>query len=370
MEKFENGFTYHCTQEEDFLNFLKNVQKEWIVTPIKGVTYVPFRYATRVAELVSEGAAKDAYENDEMAVVIDGVTYPVRFDGVAQKTLQERNKLTGKAIADLPVPARCAVLNIVKDLYGDDMKVLIQESKASAFLSGGDKDYAVLDTVTLFEALQNDLRDRFLSTSFSYGYFDHTRTAAEWTINDNRLIESYVRMLKMLGKDRFAEKLKPSIRFSTSDIGVGKAAVSAYINTGRIPICIGSALEVKHRSGATEADFVREIGGIFSQFGDLVKNLERLYDIELDYPANVLKGVCKKLLLPKGISLQVLQMWKDIYGEASATAGDVYLQMQEVLYEAKLENPKSQFTLEENLTRALNKRFDWKSFDVLVEPNW
>lgn len=47
-------------------------------------------------------------------------------------------------------------------------------------------------------------------------------------------------------------------------------------------------------------DFENALDQLFAQFGDSVAKLEKLLDIELEYPVNAMTRICKKLSLPKG----------------------------------------------------------------------
>lgn len=374
MEKFADIFLYQTKSEVEFFDFIKNVKKEWIETPVDQVFYQPLAWLAdnQIAETVSAEALLDARQSDSMAAKINGKYYPVRFE-VARKTLLERNRMTGKAMSDMESGPRCMCLNTAARLYPKDMvKILIQEDKASAFLSGGEKDYAILDAFDLINSVKKTLDDRFGGGVFVSGYFDHTRTAAEWKMPARRkeLIGAYLDMLRMIGKSELADKLVPGIKFSTSDVGIGKAAVSAYLYGGPVPICIGSCMEVKHRSGATLEDFENEISGMFAKFVNTVKEIERLHGIELRYPVNVMTAVCKKLLLPKKESMEAIDMFKDIFGVAPATAGDIYLSMQEILFSLKSEQPMKQFTFEENIAKALTKKIRWEDYDRPGEVKW
>lgn len=372
MKKYQNDFSATFQNAEEFFDFIKGVKKEWIETPVSLVTYLPWAYCNEADMAVSEEVGKDAYLNKEMAVCINGKAYPIRFEGVAQKTLLERNRMTGKAMSDMGVARRCECLNFAKELYPKDlMKVLIQEDKASAFLSGGERDYAILDAYELILAIQNELDDRFDGAQFADGYFDHTRTYAEWKMprQKEELVGSYLNMLRLLGKDRLAEKLVPGFSFSTSDIGIGKASISAYLFTDDgTRILIGQGMEVKHRSGATVEDFASAVTGMFAMFNDFAEGLKKLHSIKLNYPVNAMTGVCKKLLLPKKAAVDAIEMFRDINGAGAATAGDVYLAMQEILFSVKRDTPSKQFVCEEQVAKAL--KINWVSFDVPGEIKW
>ena len=177
------------------------------------------------------------------------------------------------------------------------------------------------------------------------------------------LLGSYAKLLAAQGKSALAAKLTPGIRFMTSDTGVASAKVSALLVGGQYPIHIGECVAVDHRKGHTVKDFENALDQVFAQFGDLVGKLQRLLDVELDYPINAMTRVCKKLSLPKKAALEAISMYEMALGGGSATAHDVYFAMQEIPFILKTQGaPEGRLlAVEENMARALTLR--WPDFD-------
>ena len=164
--------------------------------------------------------------------------------------------------------------------------------------------------------------------------------------------------------------LVPGIRFVTSDTGVASAKVSALLMGGQYPIHIGSCIAVDHRHQSKVSDFDTALDQLFAQFGDSIAKLQKLTEITLSYPVNAMTRICKKLSMPKKAALEAIQMFEMSYGGGPATAHDVFMAMQEIMFLLKSENtPESKLlSIEENLARTLS--LDWNKFDLAKAVNY
>jgi len=156
----------------------------------------------------------------------------------------------------------------------------------------------------------------------------------------------------------------PGIQFSTSDTGVASAKVSALLIGDQYPIYVGGMLAVEHRWQKKIEDFDKELDQLFAQFGDSLAKLEKLENVELEYPVNTMTRICKKLSMPKKEALNAIAMFEMAYGGGSATAHDVFMAMQEIPFLLKSQgHPESKLiVLGENMARALS--LDWSKFDL------
>jgi hypothetical protein len=103
---------------------------------------------------------------------------------------------------------------------------------------------------------------------------------------------------------------------------------------------------------------------LFARFGDTVEKLQTLTEIYLNYPVNAMTAVCKKLSLPKKAALEAIGMYEVTYGGGTATAHDVFLALQEIMFILKTaRTPQSKMLkVEEDLARALT--INWNQFDT------
>ena len=319
---------------------------------------------------VTEDAVKDTVKNLGLTLKYGSDRYPMR--DTAYKSLLDRARIGGAALLKLKRSDLAYMLNLCLPLYKDMALLLIREQKVTAAHSGDAKDYCVLPIDGLLDSLKNTLDDRFPGNAFESGYSDHTLTHAEWSLpaHKDELLGTYRKTLENSGKAALASKLMPGIRFSTSDTGNSSAKVSALIFGLPYPIPIGGTVATEHRGQANIQSFTESLPMLFAQFTDSVSRLEKLTVVYLDYPVNVMMAVCKKLAMPKPASLEAIGMYEMACGENAATAHDVYIAMQEILFICKTANtPESKMLLlEENMSRALT--LNWVSFDTAKAVTW
>lgn len=313
---------------------------------------------------ISEEAVKDTAENLGLAIRIDGELYPVR--STAYKSLLDRAKIGGTALPKLDRGVLAQTLNACLKLFGSDALTLIRDEKVAAVHSGDAVDYSVLPIDALLRTLQSNLDARFPENEFEQGYSDHFISSATWKLPKQKedLLGAYAKLLASQGKTKIADKLMPGIRFITSDTGVASAKVSALLLGFQCPIHIGGCISVDHRHGSTIADFEKALDQLFAQFGDNIAQLQNLLDIHLTYPVNAMTRVCKKLCMPKKAAVEAIQMFEMSYGGGSATAHDVFMAMQEIMFTMRTEktSESKMISLEENMARALTLR--WSDYDL------
>jgi hypothetical protein len=323
------------------------------------------------APCVSEDAVKDTARNTGLAIKMDGAHYPLRDTGY--KSLLDRAKISGSSLPKLPRETVARILNDCLATQNTSAALLlIREQKVSAIHSGDEKDYSILPINELLDALKAKLDERFPGNVFDGGYSDHSLTSAAWSLPDQKddLLGSYQKMLEAKGKAALAGKLMPGIRFSTSDTGSASAKVSALMLGLRYPIPIGGIVSTEHRSQSSVADFQSSLDMLFAQFEDAVEKLIGLMAIYLDYPVNAMMAICKTLRMPKKASLEAVAMFEMAYGGGTATAHDVFMAMQEIMFTLKTGNaPESKLLqLEEAMARALT--LNWPQYDYAKAVGW
>ena len=111
-------------------------------------------------------------------------------------------------------------------------------------------------------------------------------------------------------------------------------------------------------------DFEEALDQLFAQFGDNIKKLQKLLDIQLDYPINAMTRICKKLVMPKKEAVEAIAMFEMAFGDGPATAHDVFMGMQEIPYLLKADKaPESKIlAVQESMARALN--LNWAEYDL------
>ncbi len=349
----------------------QTTQSNWQRVPISALRVLPLDEASLpavsalpFATPVSQEAIKDTVSNLGLAVDSGDGLYPVR--NTAFYSLLGRAKIGGTVLQKLPRPDLAKIINLCLKEHKSDALLLIRDEKVSAVLAGDEKDYSILPIDALMKALKDYLDDRFPGYAFDNGYSDHSVSAANWKLNGQRsaLLSTYEDALATHGKTGMMNKLVPGIKFITSDVGVSSAAVSALLYGLSQPIRIGTVVSVEHRRNTTVAEFDKALEMMYAQFVNTVDRLEKLLDVYLDYPVNVMTGVCKKLSLPKKPACAAIEMFSMAVGSDPASAHDVYMGLQEILFSMKSSGtPESKLlSVEESIARALT--LNWDDFDI------
>lgn len=318
----------------------------------------------------SQDAVEDTAENLGLAMCVDGKYIPIRM--TAYKSLLDRAKIGGTALPKLSREILAGVLNECLKLYSADALLLIRDEKVSAVHSGDEADYSVLPINELLATLKDKLDSRFSGNVFDTGYADHAMVSATWTMPDQKedLLGAYAKLLTAQGKSAMASRLTPGIRFMTSDTGIASAKVSAMLMGTQHPIHIGGCIAVDHRHQIKVSDFETALDQLFAQFGDSIAKLQKLLEINLDYPVNAMTRICKKLSLPKKAAVEAIAMFEMAYGGGPATAHDVFLALQEIPFILRTQNtPESKMlAIEENMARALTLK--WSDYDLAKAVNY
>ena len=371
FHSFADMMTYHAKQTTD---------SRWERTEVNSLCVEPLDESSKLYtandlsafdSIVSAEAVKDTAENLGLAIGSKGTRYPVR--DTAYKSLIDRAKIGGTALPKLPRESLARTLNdCLATQKTASALLLIRDQKVTAVHSGDEKDYSILSISDLMGSIQTKLDERFPGNAFDSGYSDHSLTAAAWSLPDQKddLLKSYGETLVAQGKAALAAKLMPGIRFSTSDTGIASAKISALLLGLRCPIHIGGMIATEHRGQAKVDDFRNSLDMLFAQFENSIARLEKLTEIILDYPVNAMTAVCKKLAMPKKAALEAIAMFEMAYGGGTATAHDVFIAMQEIMFLLKSEStPQSKMLLlEESMVRALT--LNWPKFDFAKAVAW
>lgn len=319
---------------------------------------------------VSEEAVKDTAQNLGLAMKVHGEIYPIRT--TAYKSLLDRAKISGSALPKLKRRDLAKVLNSCLALHASEALLLVRDEKISAAHSGDEKDYSVLPMDELLAVLKKKMDERFPGNCFQNGYADHAFTSACWMFPDQKedLLGTYTKVLEAQGKTAMASRLIPGIRFLTSDTGVASAKVSAMLMGTEYPIHIGGCVAVDHRHQKKVSDFEDALDQLFAQFRDSVASLQKLTEIELEYPVNAMTRICKKLSLPKKEALEAIAMFDMAFAGSPATAHDVFLALQEIPYLLKTHHVSEakMLTVQENMARALTLK--WSDYDLARAVNY
>ena len=378
-ESYEDSYTIHFRGFTEMILFhsAQSRESQWTRIPVNTLKVEPlFENSLRCGNSslfpypISEGAVKDTAKNLGLALDLEGEYYPLR--DTAYKSLLDRARISGAALQKLRRDDLSKTLNACLALYKDSALLLFREQKITAVHSGDQKDYSILPINELMESLKTNLDERFPGNMFDSGYSDHSLTSAAWLLPDQKedLLGTYRKTLESQGKGAIAAKLTPGIRFSTSDTGIASAKVTALLLGLPYPINIGGTIATEHRGQKQISDFTDSLNMLFAQFESSVKRLEKLTEMYLDNPINVMTAVCKHLAMPKKAALEAIGMFEMSCGGGAMTAHDVFMAMQEIMFICKTDNVpmNKMLQLEESMARALT--VNWSQFDTKKAVNW
>lgn len=379
-EPYQDRYTIQFHSFADMISYHAEQTKcsQWERTEVKSLCVEPldegsplYSDTSAFCGDTSEDAVKDTAKSLGLAIRANGSLYPLR--DTAYKSLLDRAKIGGTVLQKLQRDTLARTLNdCLATQKTAAALLLIRRQKVSAVHSGDEKDYSILPIDELMEGLKIKLDEHFAGNVFDVGYSDHSISSAAWSLPDQKddLLGSYHKTLAAQGKPSLAAKLMPGVRFSSSDTGVASAKVSALLLGQRYPIHIGDVIATEHRKQSKTGDFLGSLDMLFAQFGDTIKRLEELTDVYLDHPVNAMTAVCKYLRMPKKTALEAVAMFEMSHGGGTATAHDVFMAMQEIMFILKTENTpeRKMLSLEESMARALT--LNWPKYDYAKAVNW
>ena len=378
MENYKDDFERTYSSLDEIIEDANTSDKRW-ETAVIGDLRVAFSDEVMVApsaeyakaynmlkfyaDDVTLDAAADTKKHTGLAVFINGEWRPLR--DTAKASLFNRAGISGPSLGRLEPQVLAEFLNKCLELY-KKQETLVQISDQKVSYLGSD-DYCILPIEDIFEAVKKVCDARFPGYRFAEGYGSHSFTTARLQFpGQKELVANYAKLLKEDGHDGEAEKLIPSIKVMTSDVGLCAARVVVYLDGGKRPILVGSCLEVDHRAKHTVSDFRDKLDMIYVKFEEQMKLIEALHEITITNPVECMKRVCHALHLPKAASLAVAEMFNDICGNVPTNAGNIYLYMQDIaMY---IEKQESKLRFYENLERAL--KIQWTKYDLPGVFNW
>lgn len=380
MEKiYADDYNISFVEEGVFLNFLEEREENasWQKKQSKNLRFVALEQDSELTEnLIEEYALAgkkeiitDTLEHTKLLLKAKEGMYPVR--SCAIKTILDRARISGNALNKVDIPILARILNYCLKVANGDALLRFSEGKLSAIHAGDDCDYKVLEIPELFKRTVDYLNNHFSGVTYAGGYYEHSMVTAIWELSNNdELIEVYQSALEAHGLHY--EEIKPALRLSTSDVGIGGANLYPMLFVGKRSniISLGSPLKLEHKNGANMEAFERQLSFIYAQFGKSLKSLRALITIEIDYPMNCMAGIMKRIGLTKKPSMEAIELFKAQHGLAPCTAHEIYYGICEVLFILQCSGATGGkiAQTEENIARALSLRFS--DYDIPGELKW
>jgi hypothetical protein len=293
----------------------------------------------------------------------------LRGDGLQQTplrtcaipSLQDRAKISGQALGKVSKPVFRNILNECLKVAAKNSttKIRIADGKVSAVLSS---EYVPLSMPGIFDMAATYIEDRFPNNFFAGGSWSHIVASAEWELTgEESLIKTYKEALAKHGIDHGS--IQPGLRLSTSDIGVSGVNLMPKLVVGkdRLLLPLGGPVGLEHKGEASLVRFSENLDGIFAQYGDRLEKLASLLEIEIGNPTNCMKGVMKRLGIPKKYSAPTLEVFqRGITSEDSCTAHDIFYGLGELVFQLQIHKASGEqiLRMEETIAKALSLNFE------------
>lgn len=364
---YRDDFTSSFFSQEAFLQFLDGIEEraEWKVFPTEELLTLTVDYGPQdVQEYLlsgldeAEAIFEDTRKNTGLLLKVGESYYPL--GATAIKTLENRARISGYALADLEKEKFSRVLNDCLQVTKGQALLRIHEGKVRAVHGGDETDYSILPMPELFEAAAAHIEENYEHTRFVEGYFDHSITMASWEIKDRKLLETYEDLLLQYGQS-IDGPLTASIRVHSSDVGTSGANIFCMLCVGekQVPLLLGGAIKLPHKENAKIEQFCANVTQIFARYREEVEGLSKLFHIYVDYPLNVIAGVMKKADIGVALRAQTVEQFRGTHGSGRCSGYDVYCGICEAIFLAQVNGmtPRLLIDLEEKVSKCLKLKF-------------
>ena len=377
---YEDNFRAVFTRQEDFLSCINRIggNSYWERRKAKNLRLIPLTSGSKAAEELREEYEREGLDeaiitdtmlNTGLLIRLKDKCYPVR--ACAIKSILDRAGISGSGLRRVDKSVYARILNDCLKVTNGEALVRVSEGKVSAVLGGDCHDYAVLDTEQIFKHSVDYLSTHFKGCRYLGGFYEHDMVSALWELSGNKeLLDAYRDELRMHGK--CPEEMKPMVRITTSDTGMGGANIYPMLvsDNGRCTINLGSPLRLGHRNGTKISDFDEQLKMLYGKYQAATGNLIKLLNIDISHPVNCMKGIMDKLGIPKKYKAEAVDLFIAQYGEDPCTAHDIYFGISEILYMLTCDGEEgSKITrMEEIIARALG--LQWSEYDIPGTYAW
>lgn len=365
MLYFKDDFFAGFVREEKMMEFLTELEEraEWYRTSADKLEILPIEEGTcidvEVEEEESKEIVKDTCHHTGLMVRFEKGTYPV--GNTAMKTLENRARISGKALSLLPKEKLARILNECLEVSGGTALVRIGEGKVRATHSGA---YKVLPMPQIFHIASESIHENYREVQFAGGSFEQSRATARWEIRDRELLETYEKLMTIY--EGRCPQLAAQIRVTTSDTADSGANIFYHllVGPGKRRIAMGMAVKMEHEGQNSVERFAENMETTFSRYREAACKLERLTHVQISYPLNVMHGMLQNIRMPAELREETINLFMNTNGPESCTAYEVYCGICESLYlaEGKHMGTGAMLMLEEEVSRCLTMRYT--AFDV------
>jgi len=283
----------------------------------------------------------DTNDHTKMIACVEGVPYLLgRSSWIS---ISGRIDIYGGGLAALEPDDKAQLINARLAQLGDNLiKVVIVNQKIRAMMS---RKYATIPANEVFKQVAEKARERFASTKFVTGFYNHEFAFAQLMFPEvaQKLSEAY----------GLPEELTPGITVITSDTGhAGVKIVGSWVSPkGRFQQA-GTEVYLRHENSNSLEKVLEELPNLFIKYQNMALKLAALMGIEIKFPATVLKKALKEL----GAGERNAKMLLETLPTNDVTAYDICMELFSL--PARLDIAEtSRLELEEKIAKAINLDF-------------
>ncbi len=320
---------------------------------------------------VSCETVDDCFQNTKVGINVPldkKVPYPLSSTGFSSAMMRAgfeassilRDTDEKRRHEEMPPSEKTTILNLGLSRMKDKAKVLIRDEMVRAVLSGDESDYKVLPSSELMQELEEGLKVTYPNLTFHHGVVSHERMEVNYLLKDEKLKERILQALKTPSAERYGE---PSVKLTSSDVGLGGANIYPVLFDGKKSMLLGEKLSLCHL-GASIEQFRENVQQVNSWFKDQEKHLQEMANTAVKHPGGCLRAMAKAAGLPKKAVMEQSYDFETRFGAGRYYQSDVYSELYEILY-AYAETTKmpaaKQLSLAENICR---KSMFFEKYDV------
>lgn len=373
---FADNFSQTFTDELSFRRFIQEREEhsKWEKHPTQSIKAIALEDGSKKTDTLrkkfvkedNEEVLNDTLRNTQLLLKTPGSLYPVRTCAI--KTILDRANISGNALRKVRKPVFAEILNRCLHVASGDALIRLSEGKVSAVHGGDSGDYGILPVPALIEKTIDYLQMNFPDFTFAGGFYDHSMVTALWKLGDPQLIKTYVESLDLHGVSH--GELFPTLRLSTSDVGISSASLIPSLESDGRTITLGSPLRLIHKAGSTLEQFENQLKMIYTQYKKAIDGLAGLLDIYVRHPEYCMKSVCKAIRIPKKRACDATELFIAQNGSEPCTAHDIYYAISEVVFAENCDGASGSkiVAMEEKVAAALSVR--WSDHDLAGEFKW
>lgn len=316
----------------------------------------------------SDEEIQDTIANGDLMITSDNGSYLVR--DIALVGLKDRAMNTSEIMKHLSSSDKATMLNISWPYMKTKAGLgLVRGGKLTALHSAAAGGYVPLAQDGLFQAVQEELEERFPGRTFAGAEYSHFMTSAAWSFKKQaaNIMKPYRDAWIRAGMTQMGEidTAEPGVRFVTSDTGLVTAAVYPVVKLGFNTLLLGGRIASKHHGKATVEDFAEKLDQLYTRFDTGIRQLADLMNVTIYNPKACFARLVKGFNLPMKPSTQQYIDFEITDGDEPTCSGHtMFLAINGILQQpdASELSPMKKLEAEENISRILGIK-DWTIYD-------